>query len=198
MSASGRSAEQLRHRIEHGYFPSYEEETHETGCVVQAQPGRYTAIVPALPGCISEGDTRDEALSNILEALASYLEPPLFRIREAVSAASTSRVLSLTTTRAPSWARRKAMARPIPLEDPVHQAGSSSSSIGGFLALSWGFLAGRSCRTGTLVFSARAVSRWRIGAWYGACGCNGRRGRPQALLDSFCPPPAASSPRPSG
>jgi len=31
--------------------------------------GGYTAIVPALPGCISEGDTRDEALANIQEAI---------------------------------------------------------------------------------------------------------------------------------
>ena len=37
--------------------------------------GGYTAIVPALPGCISEGDTRDEALTNIEEAIRLYLEP---------------------------------------------------------------------------------------------------------------------------
>lgn len=37
--------------------------------------GGYTAIVPALPGCISEGDTRDEALKNIEEAISLYLEP---------------------------------------------------------------------------------------------------------------------------
>ena len=37
--------------------------------------GGYTAIVPALPGCISEGDSRAEALENIKEAIALYLEP---------------------------------------------------------------------------------------------------------------------------
>ena len=37
--------------------------------------GGYTAIVPALPGCISEGDTREEALKNIEEAVRLYLEP---------------------------------------------------------------------------------------------------------------------------
>lgn len=37
--------------------------------------GGYTAIVPALPGCISEGDTREEALRNIREAIELYLEP---------------------------------------------------------------------------------------------------------------------------
>jgi predicted RNase H-like HicB family nuclease len=37
--------------------------------------GGYTAVVPALPGCISEGDTREEALRNIEEAIRLYLEP---------------------------------------------------------------------------------------------------------------------------
>ena len=37
--------------------------------------GGFTAVVPSLPGCISEGDTRDEALINIREAIDLYLEP---------------------------------------------------------------------------------------------------------------------------
>jgi predicted RNase H-like HicB family nuclease len=37
--------------------------------------GGYTVIVPALPGCISEGNSVDEALSNISEAIELYLEP---------------------------------------------------------------------------------------------------------------------------
>jgi predicted RNase H-like HicB family nuclease len=37
--------------------------------------GGYTATVPVLPGCISEGDTREEALANIQEAIRLYLEP---------------------------------------------------------------------------------------------------------------------------
>jgi len=40
-----------------------------------SEEGGFTAIVPALPGCISEGNTRDEALANIREAIALYLEP---------------------------------------------------------------------------------------------------------------------------
>ena len=36
--------------------------------------GGYTVIVPALPGCISEGDTREEALKNVREAIELYLE----------------------------------------------------------------------------------------------------------------------------
>ena len=34
-----------------------------------AEEGGYTATVPALPGCISEGDTFEEAKKNIAEAI---------------------------------------------------------------------------------------------------------------------------------
>lgn len=37
--------------------------------------GGYTVYVPSLPGCISEGDTKDEALTNIREAIELFLEP---------------------------------------------------------------------------------------------------------------------------
>ena len=37
--------------------------------------GGYTVFVPSLPGCISEGDTLQEARDNIREAIALYLEP---------------------------------------------------------------------------------------------------------------------------
>jgi predicted RNase H-like HicB family nuclease len=37
--------------------------------------GGFTIYVPSLPGCISEGDTVEEALVNIREAIALYLEP---------------------------------------------------------------------------------------------------------------------------
>lgn len=40
-----------------------------------SEEGGFTAIVPVLPGCISEGDTRDEALTNVREAITVYLEP---------------------------------------------------------------------------------------------------------------------------
>lgn len=37
--------------------------------------GGYTAYVPSLPGCISEGDSEREAMENIREAIELYLEP---------------------------------------------------------------------------------------------------------------------------
>jgi predicted RNase H-like HicB family nuclease len=37
--------------------------------------GGYTVYVPSLPGCISEGETVEEALTNIREAIELYLAP---------------------------------------------------------------------------------------------------------------------------
>ena len=37
--------------------------------------GGYTIYVPSLPGCVSEGDTIEESLSNIKKAIELYLEP---------------------------------------------------------------------------------------------------------------------------
>ncbi len=36
--------------------------------------GGYVASVPVLPGCVSQGDSRAEALANIREAIAFYIE----------------------------------------------------------------------------------------------------------------------------
>ena len=36
--------------------------------------GGYTVYVPSLPGCISEGQAKKEALANIKEAIELYLE----------------------------------------------------------------------------------------------------------------------------
>ena len=40
-----------------------------------SEEGGYTAYVPSLPGCISEGDSKDEVIQNIREAIELYLEP---------------------------------------------------------------------------------------------------------------------------
>ena len=38
------------------------------------EEGGFTAYVPSLPGCISEGNTKEEAIKNIKEAVELYLE----------------------------------------------------------------------------------------------------------------------------
>jgi len=40
----------------------------------ECEEGGYTVTCPALPGCVSEGDTNEEALQNIKEAIEGYLE----------------------------------------------------------------------------------------------------------------------------
>ena len=40
-----------------------------------SEEGGYTIYVPSLPGCISQGETKEEALANIKEAIELYLEP---------------------------------------------------------------------------------------------------------------------------
>lgn len=40
----------------------------------EQEEGGYTVFVPALPGCISEGDTLEETIKNIKEAIALYLD----------------------------------------------------------------------------------------------------------------------------
>jgi predicted RNase H-like HicB family nuclease len=43
--------------------------------IFETQPdGGYHASCPTLPGCHSEGDTLDDAIANIREAIAVYLE----------------------------------------------------------------------------------------------------------------------------
>jgi predicted RNase H-like HicB family nuclease len=40
----------------------------------EAEEGGCWATVPALPGCVSEGDTWDETLANIREAIECYFD----------------------------------------------------------------------------------------------------------------------------
>ncbi|MGC8560321.1 MAG: type II toxin-antitoxin system HicB family antitoxin [Phycisphaerae bacterium] len=43
--------------------------------ILEQEPdGGFVASVPALPGCVSQGDDRAEALRNIREAVALYVE----------------------------------------------------------------------------------------------------------------------------
>ncbi len=43
----------------------------------EQEEGGFTVYVPSLPGCISQGETKEEALKNIKEAIELYLESDL-------------------------------------------------------------------------------------------------------------------------
>ena len=40
-----------------------------------SEEGGFTVYAPSLPGCISEGETEEEAVNNLKEAIELYLEP---------------------------------------------------------------------------------------------------------------------------
>lgn len=42
--------------------------------IEQDEDGVFVAELPSLPGCVSQGSTRAEALSNVQEAIEGYLE----------------------------------------------------------------------------------------------------------------------------
>ena len=42
--------------------------------IEQDEDGVFVAECPALPGCVSQGKTRNEAIRNIKEAILGYLE----------------------------------------------------------------------------------------------------------------------------
>lgn len=45
-----------------------------TVILVPEEEGGYSVEVPALPGCYTQGETRDEAISMAKEAIELYLE----------------------------------------------------------------------------------------------------------------------------
>ena len=52
-----------------------------------SEEGGYTAYVPSLPGCISEGEDVRDALANISEAIELYLDPiPVIFVGRGVAA----------------------------------------------------------------------------------------------------------------
>jgi antitoxin HicB len=42
--------------------------------LVESDGGGYLAAVPDLPGCMSDGETPEEALKNVLEAITAWIE----------------------------------------------------------------------------------------------------------------------------
>jgi predicted RNase H-like HicB family nuclease len=45
-----------------------------TVVIEQAEDGSFSVWVPDLPGCVSCGDTREEALANVTEAIRGHIE----------------------------------------------------------------------------------------------------------------------------
>ncbi len=54
------------------------------------EAGYYVAEVPALPGCLSQGGTYDEAVANIREAVEGWLE-----VMEARHSADSSKLVEI-------------------------------------------------------------------------------------------------------
>ena len=42
--------------------------------MAEADGGGYAATVPDLPGCMSDGDTPEEALANVADAISAWIE----------------------------------------------------------------------------------------------------------------------------
>jgi len=55
-----------------------------------AEEGGYWAEVPALPGCITEGDTMEEVMANLKDAIEGWLD--VANSRHAIESTSTKRV----------------------------------------------------------------------------------------------------------
>lgn len=55
----------------------------------EAEEGGFWAEVPALPGCVSQGETLDETIANIREAITGWLDA------DVTPAAPGERVLDL-------------------------------------------------------------------------------------------------------
>jgi predicted RNase H-like HicB family nuclease len=59
---------------------------HFPAVLTPADEGGFVAECPLIPGCISEGDSREEALANLRDAIELCLQDPLVREREQITA----------------------------------------------------------------------------------------------------------------
>ena len=74
-------------------MPSY------TVVLLAEEDGRYSAFVPALPGAVSWGDTVEDALANITEAIEGLLGA-MWEDREEISVERAHTVVTSVTVRA--------------------------------------------------------------------------------------------------
>ncbi len=58
--------------------------------VEQDDAGYFVAEVPALPGCLSQGKTHDEAIANVKEAVEGW-----FEVMEAKQAVKAERMVEV-------------------------------------------------------------------------------------------------------
>ena len=77
-------------------------------CVVTKEDDGYCASFPQLPGCVTDGDTRDKAVRNADEALRAYLADCLNRGEALPVYERTAEVVSLSIELAEDEARRAA------------------------------------------------------------------------------------------
>jgi predicted RNase H-like HicB family nuclease len=72
-SAQGRR--ELKVAVSWGVLLEAEEALMKFRIIVEPdEDGVFVATVPSLPGCVSQGPTRDEALRNVREAIEGYVE----------------------------------------------------------------------------------------------------------------------------
>ncbi len=64
--------------------------------IEQDEAGVFVAECPSLPGCISQGNTRKEAISNIHDAIRGYLES-LKKHNEPIPPSIQEEIIEVTT-----------------------------------------------------------------------------------------------------
>lgn len=69
-----------------------------------APEGGFTVVVPAIPGCFTEGDTYEEALENAREAIALCLEDMIAEGEEIPTESVPSSLTTVTVEASPQHA----------------------------------------------------------------------------------------------
>lgn len=62
--------------------------------IEQDEDGQFVATCPTLPGCISQGETREQARANIIDAIKGYITS-LHKHGEAVPPPITEEVVEV-------------------------------------------------------------------------------------------------------